>query len=444
MLNLKGKILKRLKLKWIAIGVVLLVPLFLGVVWLVGQSSLSRQLAALRAEGMPTNLNELNDFYAVPEGVEDTTDLWLKAFDAVEKAGLFNRGKDLPIIGYGPTPIPPPGEEWAAFEAARTFIKELESELQALHIASDACGQVRFPVDLSNLGGYALTFNQKARSADGLLSLAMHVHAHDDKAEECLRNLRSLFGLSNAYSGEVMLVHYIVQIAFHRMACDAVERMLPVCEWSDNDLASLQKTVRSANFRDELTFAFQGERAYSLGAIELLPFTYSPFRTTNKLEILRAFELTLGGLSKSWQEALQGQRELSTQNASITRNPFSRIKYASTLMLMQSNEQVIILGADAEARQRCTNAAIAARRYQLKHGALPNSLADIEQELLGPESESSASLIDPFDGQPLRYIVEEDRVLIYSIGENEQDDGGDCERGDSQTRPLDVGFYLKK
>ena len=68
---------------------------------------------------------------------------------------------------------------------------------------------------------------------------------------------------------------------------------------------------------------------------------------------------------------------------------------------------------------------------------------DIGQELLGPLPEPAATLIDPFDGQPLRYKTEAARVLIYSIGKNLQDDGGDCDRRGQQP-PLDVGFSLKK
>ncbi len=428
-------------MKWIAIGVVLLVPVFFGVVWYMGQSSLSSQLAALRAEEMPTNLKELNDFYAVPEGVEDTTELWLKAFDAVEAADLFNRGKGLPIISDGPSPIPPPGEEWAEFEAARTLISELGSELQALHTASGAGGQICFPHEMSVMNPYAIPEFQSARSTVRLLTLTAYAHAHEKNCRQSLLDIYAILRLSNAFQGEVVLLPHLYRLSFHTSACSIIEELLPACNWSDENLASLQRELLSVNFRDELITVLQGERAFSLTSIDLFPF--SPFRASSKREILKLYEITFKGMKKSWHEALQSQQEISGLYSVPKRNTISHMKLIAVSAAQSALEQTIQSGARTEARQRCTNAAIAARRYQLKHGALPSSLADIEQELLGPESESSASLIDPFDGQPLRYIVEEDRVLVYSIGDNEQDDGGDCER-DTARRPLDVGFYLKK
>lgn len=37
-------------------------------------------------------------------------------------------------------------------------------------------------------------------------------------------------------------------------------------------------------------------------------------------------------------------------------------------------------------------------------------------------------MIDPFDGKRLRSIVDGERFLVYSIGQNEFDDGGDVEQ----------------
>ena len=36
--------------------------------------------------------------------------------------------------------------------------------------------------------------------------------------------------------------------------------------------------------------------------------------------------------------------------------------------------------------------------------------------------------IDPFDGKPLRYLLRGDGVIVYSIGPDAKDDGGDLRR----------------
>jgi len=48
------------------------------------QQTADRQLAEIRAAGLPTNAAELNDFYRVPDDVTDTTDLWVAATRSVE------------------------------------------------------------------------------------------------------------------------------------------------------------------------------------------------------------------------------------------------------------------------------------------------------------------------------------------------------------------------
>jgi hypothetical protein len=66
------------------------------------------------------------------------------------------------------------------------------------------------------------------------------------------------------------------------------------------------------------------------------------------------------------------------------------------------------------------SAAVALKRYELRHGQLPQSLA-----LLVPEFLAQAPH-DFMDGQPLRYRVNGDgSFALYSVGEDGQDDGGD-------------------
>ena len=88
----------------LAVGVALI-----GVPWYRTTARLSAELAALKAQGLPTTAAEVNDFYRVPDGVPDTTELWVAANTAVKSANLNTRGADLPIVGTGPTPIPPSG-----------------------------------------------------------------------------------------------------------------------------------------------------------------------------------------------------------------------------------------------------------------------------------------------------------------------------------------------
>jgi hypothetical protein len=73
-----------------------------------------------------------------------------------------------------------------------------------------------------------------------------------------------------------------------------------------------------------------------------------------------------------------------------------------------------------EAARQLTVTAIALRRFQLKNGNYPEKLSQLTPDFL------ASVPLDPVDGQPLRYRREQDGwFLLYSIGEDGKDDGGD-------------------
>jgi hypothetical protein len=49
---------------------------------------------------------------------------------------------------------------------------------------------------------------------------------------------------------------------------------------------------------------------------------------------------------------------------------------------------------------------------------------------------------DPYDGAPLRYRRHDDRVVIYSVAMDRQDDGGTFDGKAGMTRGTDLGFTL--
>jgi hypothetical protein len=73
-----------------------------------------------------------------------------------------------------------------------------------------------------------------------------------------------------------------------------------------------------------------------------------------------------------------------------------------------------------EVAKQATVTAVALKRYQLNHGNYPVDLNSLVPEFL------PAVPLDPVDGQPLRYRPSADGTfLLYSVGENGKDDGGD-------------------
>jgi hypothetical protein len=75
--------------------------------------------------------------------------------------------------------------------------------------------------------------------------------------------------------------------------------------------------------------------------------------------------------------------------------------------------------ARAEVARNVVVTAIALKRYKLRHHQFPATLDELTPDLL------KTVPIDCMDGQPLRYRPNNDGTfLLYSVGENGVDDGG--------------------
>jgi len=85
-----------------------------------------------------------------------------------------------------------------------------------------------------------------------------------------------------------------------------------------------------------------------------------------------------------------------------------------------TTSRVILRVLRAETERSLTLAAIALKRYQLRHGKVPENLSVLVPEFL------PAVPIDYMNGTPLKYRPHSDGTFaLYSVGEDTRDDGGD-------------------
>ena len=124
---------------------------------------------------------------------------------------------------------------------------------------------------------------------------------------------------------------------------------------------------------------------------------------------------------------------LATQDAELERLGISKLNSSLDALFTSKtdyhnmlSESVVTLARLArkvmgvEAARQMAITAIALKRYQLKHGAYPTNLKSPVPEFLPKVP------LDPVDGNPLRYRLNADGTfLLYSVGENGKDDGGD-------------------
>jgi hypothetical protein len=106
-------------------------------------------------------------------------------------------------------------------------------------------------------------------------------------------------------------------------------------------------------------------------------------------------------------------------------------------LLMPALSKVSVAHRRTRASLRCTLVAVAAERYRLERSQWPASLAE-----LAKDGWIAAVPLDPFDGQPLRYKLVPDGVLIYSVSLDGVDDGGVINRENPLAPGSDLGFRL--
>ena len=92
------------------------------------------------------------------------------------------------------------------------------------------------------------------------------------------------------------------------------------------------------------------------------------------------------------------------------------------------------------AELRSAVVALAVQRFRQAEHRSPERADDLVPRYLPYFAPRPA---DPFDGQPLRWRRLKDGLVIYSVGPDRQDDGGNLDRKNPDRPGSDLGFQLR-
>lgn len=302
------------------------------------------------------------------------------------------------------------------------------------------------------------------------LSAAAMCDLHQGDAASAATNISVILAFVKGLDDEPLDAFQFRRISLTWLAADATWELLQSSNVSDGELAGLQRNWEGLEYIHGMENAFAMQRAFSESEIlkmrasvnyfnkqtrgfeedvdwsadwrevvdslannSRLAFAKSMYRASwtysDELGMLKKYGIVLEMLRTLETNQLffpaytRMTNQLSAYEADEPDDWPTRLD-DSYLHRMFSGEafEVKTIGwtAEAEAIRPITVTAIALKRYQLKHGNYPASLAD-----LVPQFISSVSR-DPIDGRPLRYRLMPDcSFLLYSIGLNGKDDGGD-------------------
>lgn len=442
----------------IGFGLLLLfTPVILYMAWNArGRSLLRAQLAEIKAAGQPITTAEMAAYHQVPAGTPDITDMWVAAIAPFDTPQFGNSGLHLPIVGTTGAEPPPLDQPLPVEEeqAIRDWLRSHQALFAGVYAAARTPGEVRYPRDFRKGIGMLLPEAQQIRSVVRSLALEFEILARQDDLTPALENLETSFIAGETLRHEPLIISMLVRVAVQGVLMNNIRKLADTNRLSDEQLAGLQELVRKIDIHGQMDDAMLGERAWCYHAFhQNIGFVPDPnnlqgferdtshdVRNVKRPEDAAMAMQLLTKMHAAAEQPMPGflnagaEVENDLQQLMADQSPVTRFRYMLTLQLLPAISAAGSADARGEAWRDLTDAALAARRYHLKHGKPPATLADLTPDFLPRVP------IDPFDGQPLRLLAQDDKLVIYSIGRDRRDDGGVF---DPVKQEPDVGIEIK-
>jgi hypothetical protein len=341
-------------------------------------------------------------------------------------------------------------------KALRQEVPRAAAALAEVHKIADK-PHGRFPLTIARdfISTSIWLSHDNTRPLVALLPYEAMLRAHDRDMDGALESCRCMIQAQRAIGDEPFLISMLNRTAMRHEARNAVERVLAQGQPSEHSLARLQRLLEQEAETPLLLIAARGERGMSDGCLQALQMGQISFQ-----QIRAAFDLSSRGLSDKIEDqqidfsptSLKNGRSLllrySNQIVEMAKLPAEeqrrRFKDISIdpdelphfvrILTARWEKLVPIFHRDA-ADQRCIVTLVAAERFRRAQGRWPERLEELVPRYLAMVPR------DPFDGAPLRLRSTSDGLLIYSVGDDEQDNGGNI---DNRTHKpgSDRGFRL--
>ena len=434
--------------RWAKVLLIILGLLIFGVggTWLVlditTRDALEAELAQVRAKGWPT---EAEDLY--PESIpasENAALVYGQAF-----ASFQGTEEDWSLI-WG---ITSPEDLEALTDEQRTQLEAcLGKNAPALELLHQAAQMKQCQFDLDyRMGPVMLTpHTEPLREAVRLERTAMLVSLKAGKSEQAFERWLDSLRTVRHQEGQKVLMCELSRLACLSICLDALEALVGNGELTEAQLSRALDALQGIEGRGSFAEGLKGELAsfrqlFRLGIEQaFLPGRGSraPEYRLKKLVLRPLFQhdeatgirLLSQLIDLSMEPRYHVRQQLGQWYGSLSARPWLTPLSA---MLLPAWSKSLDSFAYAEASAACARTGLALELYRLRHGHYPDALTDLAPDLL-PEVP-----LDPFDGQPVRYIRSPERVAVYSVGLDLQDDSGSEEEG-VWGRPRDIVFTLRQ
>ena len=464
---------------WLKLLLVVAVVLVVLLTWLSissvhSKNDIDRYKERLRAAGEKLTVDELIPPRASPES---------NGVPIFEEA-VSNLVLDTTVFGYNP-PRPmvmvAPGHAMIRWQQPDILNNDATNSWENVKLAAQSNsvaiallqraaerGQFDFGTDYKQ--GLVLDMSHAAevrRAALVLEGVAVE-HLHEGDTAGAVTNVHTILAIINAWQDEPVALSQTFRIALTQMAVAAQWELLQATNITEFQLAGLQRDWTVLEFGRPMESALLMERAMASVTIQQLRDTNSyslamgtsgkgsarpgdwlnelknavrstRYRTSDNLwrvswsyedELLiwQSDQISVEALRRArtegfFKDALaERDRKTKALGLKYPGNNWLRKQFPEAVVLVEPGSSINPLQRliGVEAARQMTITSIAVKRYQLRHDMLPPDLNALLPDIL------PALPRDPMDGHPLRYRPNSDGTfLLYSIGGNAVDDGGD-------------------
>lgn len=420
------------------------------------QVDIQAELTRIRQAGEPTTVEELAAFYTPSPEATATAAAWLAATQPLREPAFEAMAKAIAVEDETPvSDILSADKPWPVQAKAEQAVRQYARSLEQLYAAADRGGVARYPVDLRQGFLTNPSISQDLRSGCRLLQWDAYLRARQKDAAGVARATHAVLMLAHSLEAEPAVVSYLARVAFGGMGNRFLLEALPVVQFSPQDLRRLQDAVRTQDFEGGLYRAMVGERVYGLRVMndpamlkdipsyeELAARVKRSNRDLDRRCYLNLMGQLVAAAQQPWPDAIRAAHRVNVESCAITAQNASFLakdRYLITDTILPAMQTLFASTTREIAMRRVADAAIALELYRREHGRLPGDLSQLEPKYLPCMPQ------DPFNGQPLRYVVEEDGYLLYSVGANRVDDGGVLEgKGQAAAFSPDVGVRMSK
>lgn len=341
--------------------------------------------------------------------------------------------------------------DFITHQEARELVARAPAQ-EILALAREAADRPGFDAKLDYSLGVKLTVPHigPLRNAADILRVQIRLSIGTSAEDEAARDIWRILNLADFLAREPTLISHLLCIVLLNGAVEELGYAVAANALSEAWAVRFSDRLAKIDLKAEALLALDGERVAfgdpifaemisgnldpngelidpnGTGKKNLWSYIPAGWWRLELASYLTYFDNYRSLVVNHWSQPLEQSRQAEAL--------FTTIPYYRTLVriALPSIAAVISKMGDSQIRIDAAEAGLAAYRYRLRQGSFPASLAELVPDFL------PAVPTDNYNGARMIYRREHTSFLVYSVGRNGRDDGGQSTTPDNEG---EVGFY---